>query len=204
MALEGLGRVAMVESRYEEAYARLAESLQLLDEIGTRPDTADTLESFAALAARLARTDLALQLAGAAAALREEIGAAQSPLRRDLVDGWLSALRLAVGEDVCARSWAVGQAMTIREAIALALTTHESGELRTGRDRALSPEVAGLTSREAEVLRLLAKGQSNKEIAAALVLSVRTVERHITNLYGKIAARGKADATAYAFKHGLL
>jgi DNA-binding CsgD family transcriptional regulator len=36
------------------------------------------------------------------------------------------------------------------------------------------------------------------------VLSVRTVERHITNLYGKIDARGKADATAYAFQHGLL
>jgi DNA-binding NarL/FixJ family response regulator len=64
--------------------------------------------------------------------------------------------------------------------------------------------VAGLTSREVEVLRLVAQGQSNKEIAAALVLSVRTVERHITNLYGKIDARGKADATAYAFKHGLL
>ena len=66
------------------------------------------------------------------------------------------------------------------------------------------PDVAGLTAREAEVLRLVAQGQSNKEIAAELVLSVRTVERHITNLYGKIDARGKADATAYAFKHGLL
>lgn len=55
-----------------------------------------------------------------------------------------------------------------------------------------------------EVLRLVANGQSNKEIAAELVLSVRTVERHITNLYAKIDARGKADATAYAFKHGLL
>ena len=64
--------------------------------------------------------------------------------------------------------------------------------------------MAGLTSREVEVLRLVAQGQSNKEIAAELVLSVRTVERHITNLYGKIDARGKADATAYAFKHGLL
>ena len=62
--------------------------------------------------------------------------------------------------------------------------------------------MAGLTAREAEVLRLVAKGQSNKEIAAELVLSVRTVERHITNLYGKIDARGKADATAYAIHHG--
>ncbi|MGI9148612.1 MAG: response regulator transcription factor [Chloroflexota bacterium] len=68
----------------------------------------------------------------------------------------------------------------------------------------VAPLVGELTSREVEVLRLVANGQSNKEIAAELVLSVRTVERHITNLYAKIDARGKADATAYAFKHGLL
>jgi DNA-binding NarL/FixJ family response regulator len=61
----------------------------------------------------------------------------------------------------------------------------------------------GLTEREVEVLRLIAAGRSNREIAAELVVSVRTVERHITNLYGKIDARGKADATAYALRHGL-
>ena len=72
------------------------------------------------------------------------------------------------------------------------------------REQAVAPQVAGLTSREVEVLRLVAKGQSNKQIAAELVLSVRTVERHITNLYGKIDARGKADATAYAIHHGLV
>lgn len=63
---------------------------------------------------------------------------------------------------------------------------------------------AGLTSREAEVLSLIAAGQSNQDIAEQLVLSVRTVERHITNLYGKIDARGRADATAFALRHGLL
>jgi DNA-binding NarL/FixJ family response regulator len=61
----------------------------------------------------------------------------------------------------------------------------------------------GLTARELEVLRLVASGRSNREIAEELVLSVRTVERHVTNLYAKIGARGKADATAYAFRHGL-
>jgi len=61
----------------------------------------------------------------------------------------------------------------------------------------------GLTARELEVLRLVASGRSNREIACELVLSVRTVERHVTNLYAKIGARGKADATAYAFRHGL-
>lgn len=60
-----------------------------------------------------------------------------------------------------------------------------------------------LTQREVEVLRLIAAGGSNQEMAAALVLSVRTVERHITNIYGKINARSKAEATAYAFRHSL-
>ena len=62
----------------------------------------------------------------------------------------------------------------------------------------------GLSHREVEVLQLLSTGRSNAEIAEQLVLSVRTVERHITNLYAKIAARGRADATAYAMRHHLV
>ena len=61
-----------------------------------------------------------------------------------------------------------------------------------------------LTAREAEVLALIASGVSNQEIAEALYLSVRTVERHINSLYRKIDARGRAGATAYAARHGLL
>jgi DNA-binding NarL/FixJ family response regulator len=98
----------------------------------------------------------------------------------------------------------MGQAMSIHEAIEMALTLHESVTPRSQPQTERSALPAGLTSREAEVLRLVAKGQSNKEIAAELMLSVRTVERHITNLYGKIDARGKADATAYAIRQGLV
>ncbi len=61
----------------------------------------------------------------------------------------------------------------------------------------------GLTPRELKVLRLVAAGHSNREVANALILSVRTVERHLATLYSKIGARGKADATAYAFRHSL-
>jgi DNA-binding NarL/FixJ family response regulator len=61
----------------------------------------------------------------------------------------------------------------------------------------------GLSEREVEVLRLIAEGRSNREISEALVISVRTVERHITNIYAKIGARGKADATAYTLRHNL-
>ena len=54
------------------------------------------------------------------------------------------------------------------------------------------------------MLRLLAGGHRNREIAAALVLSVRTVERHIDHVYAKIGAHGRADATAHALRHGLV
>lgn len=61
----------------------------------------------------------------------------------------------------------------------------------------------GLTAREVEVLHHIANGHSNREIANELVLSVRTVGRHVTNIYTKIGAHNRADATAYALKHSL-
>lgn len=62
----------------------------------------------------------------------------------------------------------------------------------------------GLTLRELEVLQLVAAGLTSKDIAARLVISVATVQRHIANVYTKIDARGRADATAYAMRHGLV
>ncbi len=55
----------------------------------------------------------------------------------------------------------------------------------------------GLTGREAQVLRLLAAGHTNSEIAAQLVVSVHTIERHLQNAYRKIRVRNRADAAAY-------
>ena len=63
--------------------------------------------------------------------------------------------------------------------------------------------VGRLTPREIEVLKLIAAGRSNREISEDLVLSERTVARHIANIYSKIDAHGRAEATAYALRHGL-
>jgi DNA-binding NarL/FixJ family response regulator len=65
------------------------------------------------------------------------------------------------------------------------------------------PPPDGLSPRELQVLRLLASGESNSQIARRLGLSTHTVERHVANLYRKIGARGRAGATAYALRHGL-
>lgn len=63
---------------------------------------------------------------------------------------------------------------------------------------------AGLTAREAEVLRLLAKGHTNKEIAHTLVVSEKTVGRHVENLYRKIHVSSRAAAALFAMEHALL
>ncbi len=62
---------------------------------------------------------------------------------------------------------------------------------------------AGLTQREVEVLRHIAAGESNRQIANALFLSPRTVERHIANIYLKIEVHSKAEATAFALRNHL-
>jgi DNA-binding CsgD family transcriptional regulator len=62
----------------------------------------------------------------------------------------------------------------------------------------------GLTAREVEVLRLVATGQTNRAIAAELVLSERTVDRHVSNILTKLGVPSRAAATAWAYEHGLV
>jgi len=69
---------------------------------------------------------------------------------------------------------------------------------------AAQPELAGgLSARELEVLRLVAAGETNREIAGELYLSEKTVERHLSNIFGKLGLSSRSAATAYAFRHGL-
>jgi DNA-binding NarL/FixJ family response regulator len=63
---------------------------------------------------------------------------------------------------------------------------------------------AGLTSREVEVLRLLARGLQNREIAERLVISPKTTDNHIEHIYTKIGVSNRARASLFAVKHGLM
>jgi DNA-binding NarL/FixJ family response regulator len=62
----------------------------------------------------------------------------------------------------------------------------------------------GLTARESEVLRLVAAGKTNRDIAVELVISEHTVARHLQNIFAKLGLSARAAATAFAFEHGLV
>jgi DNA-binding CsgD family transcriptional regulator len=70
--------------------------------------------------------------------------------------------------------------------------------------RRRKPQPGGLTAREVEVLRLLARGMTNSEMAAALGISGKTVSRHVENIYTKIGASNRARASLFAVRNGLL
>jgi DNA-binding NarL/FixJ family response regulator len=61
----------------------------------------------------------------------------------------------------------------------------------------------GLTAREAEVLRLVASGKTNRDIAVELVISQHTVARHLQNIFGKLGVTSRSAAAAFAYEHDL-
>ena len=91
--------------------------------------------------------------------------------------------------------------ITRRSAICL-LDIPRASRRRTSTSREVRP--AGLTSREVEVLRLLARGMSSKQIAERLVITPKTASNHIEHIYSKVGVTNRALASLFAAKHGLI
>jgi non-specific serine/threonine protein kinase len=200
MALHALGLAAWRDGDPAGAAARLRASLALRQELGEPLSVAECLEGLALVAAH-DRPAWAARLLGAAESIRQRIGAPRPPVDQPALAAAVAATRAALGKRAFATAWAAGGALperTVGEALAQPDASPPAAAAAP-----VTPPAGGLSRRETEVLRLVAGGLSNQEIAGDLALSVRTVERHITNLYGKIGARGRADATAFAFRHHL-
>jgi DNA-binding CsgD family transcriptional regulator len=214
-ALTGLGVLALEQGDPTAARARFDEGLRIAREVADRFSIVQLLAGSASLAAAEGRPERALHLAGAVTALAEAFKLSFLPGVPARLDRGAQRARSAVSGAVAEAAWEAGRTMTLDQAIAYALANEPSAgeppveEAAGDRPPPTSqPRTeaypAGLTPREIEVLRLLAAGQTSREIAAALVVSVATVHRHISNVYGKIGARGRADATAYALTHGVV
>jgi ATP/maltotriose-dependent transcriptional regulator MalT len=207
--LGNLGEITRRQGDLNRATALLAESTTLFHGLGEQRRVAECLAEFAAVAAATGQPHVAATLGGAAELLRELTGSPAEPMEQEAIASTSAMARAALGDSIFATAWTAGRAIPLEEAVALALNLAaaqppmpEPPQRDPGASRPRLPN--GLTPREAEVLALIAGGSTNREIAEMLVISLGTVERHIANLYAKINARGRADATAYALRHNLL
>ncbi|MBA2278045.1 MAG: AAA family ATPase [Chloroflexia bacterium] len=122
---------------------------------------------------------------GVAQALRDVLGERSALVRRGACD-----------TETAAAAWSEGRALHIEDAIVEALAA--------GTDAKPAPDDhTGLTPRELDVLRLLADGKTDAEIAAALFISRRTAATHVRHIYDKLEVTSRAAAAAYAVRHGL-
>ncbi len=197
-----------------------AEALAVRWEVGDRRGIAEGLEGVARFAAKRGNWDRAARFLGAAEGLRESISAPLPERERPEYDRLVSATRNAIGRDTYAAAVAAGRATALQEIVATASTEANEPASSPAAPTATSSPAAGptpvrqpdataalterLTSREIEVLRLIAEGRSNREIADRLYISHRTAMQHVANILGKLDVNSRTAAAAYAHRHGLL
>ena len=171
------------------ARAVLEQGVPALVDIGDRFAIPGGLSALAGLAAKSGRPRVALALAGAAAAYEETNHTYRPMALRIFLDRWLASPQKAPG---AARLFEDGRRLTLDEALAL------------GFEEQPTTDRTGLTRRESEVAALVARGLSNREVAAELYLSVRTVEVHVDHILSKLGFRSRTQLAAWAHEEGPL
>jgi DNA-binding NarL/FixJ family response regulator len=157
----------------------------------------------AALAGAQGQAERSAQLWGAAESLRDSLGIAFSPFERSYYEPYVSAAQDRLDEASWDAAWTEGRAMTSEQAVEYALETQSEQESRE--ESSPGPSYpGGLSAREVEVLRLVARGMTNAQIAGKLFVSPRTVNWHLGSVYRKLGFSSRAEATRFAAEHDLL
>jgi DNA-binding CsgD family transcriptional regulator len=206
--LSYLGQLARLQGDYLRAGTLYRESLARWRALGTL-QWQGVVECLAGLAHSCVvhqQWAEAARLFGAADALRQAL----APLSHNAAGAELTALRTQLGEVAFAEAWSAGYALTIEQAVDYAIALPEipvatsSPVMPRPAAPAPPPYPAGLSAREVEVLRLLVEGLTYAQIAERLIISRRTVNAHMTSIYGKLEVTSRALATRFALEHQLV
>lgn len=214
--LYGLGDVAAEEGEYTAAQSYYSEGLSIAHELGDRYFVCWCLEGLARVATVYGQPERAIRLLGATEALRNIIGTTQTPYRQATYDHVLATARTQITATCFADAWAAGQAMMLDQTVQYALTppiqaetpaTQTQGETT----KPVSPQLPqdarlmdSLTNRESEILRIVATGLTDAQVAERLVVSTRTVNAHLRSIYSKLDVHSRSAAIRYALDHGLI
>ncbi len=206
----GLARLSAMQGDAASARRLYQESLTLLFECNVyKESVAASLEGLAALEAGQGEPRQAVWLWGAAEALREAIGAPMHPVHRASYEQAMALAHTELGERAFAAAWSQGRSMTPEHVLATPAPASAPAQVPLRSLVSAPPNMPvtypyGLTAREMEILRLLALGWTDVQIAEYLVISPRTVNRHTASLYSKLGVSSRSAATRNALEHHLL
>ena len=204
----GLGSISFSQGDYAVARTLMEESLEICRELDLKWDIAACLEGLAAVVAAQGEPVRAAWFMSAAQALREAIGMPLPSLLHAMHEFTIASVHAQLGEQAFAVAWAEGRSMTLEQALAAQGQATVSAAPSAG-PASTSPAKlpnypAGLTVREVEVLRLLARGLTNAQIARELIVSLLTVKAHVRSIYSKLGVTSRSAATRYALEHHLV
>jgi predicted ATPase/DNA-binding CsgD family transcriptional regulator len=184
------------------ARALFAESLELAQRMGMKRHTAYALIGLALAGHGGDGPAWSARLHGAADQALADLGHTLQPLEARLADLDRQRLRAAMGDEAFEAEYAAGRTLDLAQVLA----TASRERTPTGQARAAVPDTAAttLTSRELDVLKLVAQGMSNQDIARRLVLSEHTVHRHLANILRKLGLSSRAAAAAWGARTGLV
>ena len=207
-ALHQLGYLAYKSGESARAASLSSEALEMFWRHGNLTEAANPIEDLADVAGATGYPAVAARFYGLAEEVRERLGVPMWPSYRDEYDREVSIARRALDEEVFAREWQAGRTLAMEDAVAEALTLAAdlAGHERWPRGVAegIAPSAGHhLTSRELDVLRLLAAGQTNQAIADGLFISVATVKGHVRSIMEKLDLRSRTAVAAWAHRNGL-
>jgi predicted ATPase/DNA-binding CsgD family transcriptional regulator len=172
---------------------------------GNMVGSAGCLDTIADIAVAAGDMAAAARLVGAADGVRERAGQERAGSFPGEHEQRLEAIRGALDEGAFRAAWDTGRALSMDETIAMALAWEPPARAvpEAGAPPAAPESVSGLSPRELEVLRLMAQGTTNQDIADALFLSRRTVTSHVSSILGKLDVPSRTAAVAWALRSGL-
>ena len=191
------GLLALKQGDVQGAKTALLESLTIEQDVHNPRYICQALEHCAWVAATEREPQRTARLLGAVSCLRAAIGAPVNAGIQADYERFMPLAQDALSSAAWERAWSEGQALTLEEALAY-------GIVGLAPTPAATTAPSGLSRREVDVLRLLADGKSNQEIAETLFISPHTVATHVQNIFNKLGLDSRTAVATWAVRNGLV